>query len=220
MRRLILLLISLSIAVTTPVSAEEIKLTTIIPDQTILRTKKGALGNTYSNPGTVSDGSIPTSSLLVEGNVGIGTTSPATKLEVNGVMRLAPTAQPAGTAGMIYYGTDNIMRYHNGTTWVDIGGGGGGGGAFVGWSSFDNMWWGNAIMNSTYDHFVVASAGNCTTLRGFSQIPNLIAESGDPSVGAFEVRCVTFPVRKGDDWRANASAGSGNRLLLTLDVGN
>ena len=49
--------------------AEEIKLTTIIPNQTTLRTKQGAIGNNVSDPATLSDAQIPASGLVVQGNV-------------------------------------------------------------------------------------------------------------------------------------------------------
>ncbi len=126
MKRLIFLLISLSIAVTIPVSAEEVKLTTIVPDQTILRVRQGAVGDTYK-----SNTSLPDRGLIVEGNIGIGTTSPNAKLEVSGDIAAAggvkigmvTAAAAPSNAGTIRY--DNVstkLEYSNGTTWGGTGG--------------------------------------------------------------------------------------------------
>jgi hypothetical protein len=59
------------------------------------------------------------------GNVGIGTTSPSVKLDVNGVMRLAPGAAPAiPTAGSIYYDSaQDTPRYRDATApaqWINF----------------------------------------------------------------------------------------------------
>lgn len=63
-------------------SAEEIRLSTIVPSQTILRAKKGAIGDTWSSTATLPNNSIPASSFVVEGNVGIRTTTPNAPLTV------------------------------------------------------------------------------------------------------------------------------------------
>ncbi len=86
MRKSVFLVVAILIFTTGLVWAEEIKLTTIIPNQTTLRVKKGVVGENYSDltkPGAVTDTNIPTSSLLVEGNLGIGTTTPQAKLHVS-----------------------------------------------------------------------------------------------------------------------------------------
>ena len=139
MKSLLILLILLSIAVATPVSAEEIKLTTIIPDQTILRTKRGAIGDNYSNPATIPDGSIPTSGLLVESKVGIGTgtTSLDTALDVNGAVSVRgmtsdPPLSPIGQ-GRIYFNSvsSKFLASESGGLYGPLGGGGGGGPVFI-----------------------------------------------------------------------------------------
>jgi len=68
------------------------------------------------------------------GNVGIGTTEPKTKLDVEGLIRVArysTAARPAAVPdneGAIYYDTDDDKIYYSdGTDWFAMGGGGGGG---------------------------------------------------------------------------------------------
>jgi len=236
MKRLILLLILLSIVIATPVSAEEIRLTTIVPDQTILRTKKGAIGDTYSNPAPpptgVPNDSIPTSGLLVEGNVGIGTgtTSLTEKLtvsgntKISGYMFLPPTSQPAPPQpGMIYYDTStNVMRYYKGGAspqWVDLSGGSGG--AF-------GQWYGGAVRNTVYrastDGIVVASAANCTVISGYTDYNAsnplmLVARANNPQ-GIGTKLCITFPVKKGDNWEVDIiPSSSTGQSILWLPVG-
>ena len=55
------------------------------------------------------------------GNVGIGTTSPQTKLHVNDVLRLEPQpTPPTGGLGDLYVGTDNNLYFHNGSVWREV----------------------------------------------------------------------------------------------------
>ena len=221
MKRLMLLLILLSIVIAAPVSAEEIRLTTIVPDQTIERAKKGAIGETYSNPdpltGGISNNSIPMSGLLVEGNVGIGTgtTSLTEKLtvsgntKISGYMLLPPMSQPASPQpGMIYYDsstTPGIMKYWNGSAWVDMGGGGGGAFGTRVLHSF------NYIRLASTDGIVVAYVRNT---GGRKEIAGYIGSSSPPSEQVAKTTnpgsatgfssswaCITFPVKKNDYWQ-------------------
>ena len=81
MRKILFLLAAILILFVGLSFAEEIRLSTIVPDQTVLRSKKGAIGNTYCMPASVptsllTDPPASDVDLLVEGNVGIGTMSP------------------------------------------------------------------------------------------------------------------------------------------------
>ncbi len=53
------------------------------------------------------------------GNVGIGTSNPGYKLEVNGPLRLVPGNTPSTQEGAIYYdATDKKLKYRNDKMWV------------------------------------------------------------------------------------------------------
>ena len=72
----------------------------------------------------------PANGLLVEGNVGIGTTSPQQRLEVTSVMRLTPTDSPGVCnvtyKGSIYYNNSLSELCHcTGASWTQVDGGGG-----------------------------------------------------------------------------------------------
>ena len=226
MKRLILLIVLLSIAVTTSISAEEIRLTTIVPDQTVMKAKRGAIGETYS---AIADGSIPTSALLVEGNVGIGTKIPAAKLEVSGgSMILAPTGQPAsGTEkpGMIYYdSTAKTMYYWNESDWIPMGGGGGG--AFGLTTALDS----GTFYKADTDCLVWAHvSGGYPLIEGWASDP---AGSGSSTsfrmVAQARINVPTpppqyyflmFPVRKNDYWRVTKT-GVGFCYVWMMPVGN
>jgi trimeric autotransporter adhesin len=54
------------------------------------------------------------------GNVGIGTTTPAYKLDVVGALRLQPSSAPTGANGVIYYdSSSNKFRCYQNGSWVD-----------------------------------------------------------------------------------------------------
>jgi len=90
MRKSIFLVAAIFIFTTGLVSAEEITLTTIIPNQssqTTIRGKHAAIGNTYSNTSEIPDDITyfkddPDIDVLIEGNVGIGTKSPLASLSI------------------------------------------------------------------------------------------------------------------------------------------
>lgn len=99
------------------------------------------------------------------GNVGVGTTDPQRKLQVEGAMRLTPAPLP-GTPGAGDLAFDsasaNSLKYHNGTAWVTIGSGTGdfmkdGSVAMTGNFRTGGNWISNAGAN---DGLFVTSTGN------------------------------------------------------------
>jgi hypothetical protein len=63
--------------------------------------------------------SISDADSYLEGNVGIGTSTPQRKIHINGAMRLEPLdAEPAtGALGDLYVNTDGNLYFHDGTSW-------------------------------------------------------------------------------------------------------
>jgi hypothetical protein len=57
----------------------------------------------------------------MEGNLGVGTSSPQQKVHINGVMRLEPQATPpTGALGDLYVSTGGELFFHNGTGWQQV----------------------------------------------------------------------------------------------------
>jgi hypothetical protein len=116
---------------------EDITLTTYYPSPhgvyQELRSKRMAIGDNYinSNYGWSSTAANPIDAdadLVVEGNIGVGTIAPNTKLDVDGEIKAGNTGLAcSGTiAGALRYNnTDNQIEYCNGNSWVSAGGGGG-----------------------------------------------------------------------------------------------
>lgn len=77
-------ILSVALLTASIVYAEEITLKTIMPNQSILRAKKGAIGEKYGDQAQTGDDVIGNDNLLVEGNIGIGTKSPQAKLDLRG----------------------------------------------------------------------------------------------------------------------------------------
>ena len=92
MKRTIISAVLILVAVTLIVSVshgarEEITLTTIVPDQHILRVQKGIVSETNYRTSVFPDTSIPAKSLIIdEGNIGLGTTAPKTKTGESGFL--------------------------------------------------------------------------------------------------------------------------------------
>ena len=85
----------------------------------------------YSNyPMHLNVGGSDRLTILNNGNVGIGTTGPAYKLDVVGALRLQPSSQPTGANGVIYYDSSrNKFRCYQNNAWVDCIASGGLGGS-------------------------------------------------------------------------------------------
>ena len=88
--------------------------------------QEGVAGNAFVPSTATSSVSAPTGTLggltQVAGNVGIGTTAPATKLQVAGTMMLGDGGETCGAtyAGGVRYNGGNI-QFCNGTTWASLG---------------------------------------------------------------------------------------------------
>jgi hypothetical protein len=126
---LVLVAVAISVSVVYGAPREEISLTTIIPDQQVLRAKKGIVSSINYKPSVLADASIDPGNLYVESKVGIGTTNPSRALHVSGTsgMRLQPSPLPSSaSAGDIVIDSNdsNKFKYYNGTSWVPLGGGG------------------------------------------------------------------------------------------------
>jgi len=81
----------------------------------------------YLHGGTSDDNQVLVMHMGGDGTVGIGTTSPARLLHVDGEVRLTPQADPPGSAaeGDLYADTDNDLYYYNGSEWKSLTAGGG-----------------------------------------------------------------------------------------------
>ncbi|UCD55845.1 MAG: tail fiber domain-containing protein [Candidatus Omnitrophota bacterium] len=97
------------------IGEEVIVLTTIVPNQDTLRVERGAIGTSYRQTSTLSDEDIGDNNLLIEGNVGIGTTELGTILTIRKpdipgggaltpILRIAQTTlYGAGRSGLEFY---------------------------------------------------------------------------------------------------------------------
>ncbi|MBY0316657.1 MAG: hypothetical protein K2Q26_14125 [Bdellovibrionales bacterium] len=94
------------------------------------RWNNGILGNMYFQTST-SIGTLQRPLTLTwDGNVGVGTTTPQTKLEVAGEMKIQSTGAPCSPTieGSIrYIAATKIFEGCNGTAWIPLGGGNPGG---------------------------------------------------------------------------------------------
>jgi hypothetical protein len=85
----------------------------------------------------LSPNNAPAMTLLTTGLVGIGTTGPATKLDVAGTARVADGGETCGVnyKGGIRYTSANILQYCNSTSWQTLVSGSGGA---VAWNAITN----------------------------------------------------------------------------------
>jgi hypothetical protein len=101
---------------------EQLTITTYYPSPygsyNELHTSQMAIGLNYQKT------TPPANSLIVEGDVGIGTTGPQADLEVNNTLRMTPTDVPNhAVVGALYYdNSEAIYKYNDGTGWKPFGG--------------------------------------------------------------------------------------------------
>lgn len=115
------------------------------------------------------------------GNLGLGTSSPVYKLDVNGSARLYPSSAPTAARGVLYFdsGTNKFKCSEDGSTFVDcIASGSGVTGS--GTSSSIAIWTGasslgNSIMTQNASTLTVAGTLNATALGGSLNASNVTA---------------------------------------------
>ena len=121
LRNLSLIVVAALVIILAPplsvIGEEVITLTTIMPGQDTLRVKRGVVGVDWRPTATLTDAQIGDNNLLVQGKVGIGTTSPGQKLEVNGNLKLS-TANPYIYSGSSYIVIPNGLYVSGGTTYI------------------------------------------------------------------------------------------------------
>ncbi|UCC95182.1 MAG: hypothetical protein JSW40_00085 [Candidatus Omnitrophota bacterium] len=91
--------------------------------------KLAVSGGAVIGSGYAGARTAPSNGLLVEGGVSVELArSPYTDLEIANVLRLRPSSTSVHSVeGALYYdGDEEILKYHNGVSWVPLGGGGGG----------------------------------------------------------------------------------------------
>lgn len=91
----------------------------------------GTITNSYGvyiednfNQGTADNFAIYSASdadTYLEGNLGVGISTPQQKAHINGVMRLEPQASaPTGDLGDMYVNANGNLYFHNGTEWKQV----------------------------------------------------------------------------------------------------
>jgi hypothetical protein len=127
-------------------------------------------------------GSLAGQQLVINGNVGIGTTSPQTMLQVNGSIMMGTGTCSASTPGSIQY-SGGAVQYCNGTSWTAVGGGGLSGGT----TNYDARWTSSTALGigAVYDNGT--SVGIGTT----SPQSMVHAYNGEVQVGSSGASCTS-----------------------------
>ena len=141
MKKIILLALIMAFLSCDLVLAEEIKYSAIVPNQTIVRTRKVVVGDDWRSKTATPDDTIaavpgvspeipgiPNDSLIINGSVGIRTKTPAAALDVGGdaiIVPRHPGPEMPSTGlveGMICYDLDDhAFKGWDGTGWVILG---------------------------------------------------------------------------------------------------
>jgi len=157
--------------------------------------------------------------LTSSGNVGIGTTGPAYKLDIAGALRLQPSSAPTGANGVIYYdSTANKFKCYEGGVWKDCISAGGIGGS--GTTNYLAKWTGSTTLGNSLIYDNGTNVGIGTTSPGAKlHVASGLIETGARSVKqglSFVDSCGTTRVTSVHNgiWAPDYSTGCGDEWFI------